>query len=302
VEFPDQTSTEPIESNATVETGADASTPDDSVTAARLLAEYHDANEDAAPAPVANTVAANTAVANSTVTSANTVVADTTTANTASANTVLDPDDFANVPANNARGGENRIPYSAVSRMVEKAKATAAAEFEPRFADYETERQGFAQFEHAIMANPDAVMNLLARTNPTGFAKYLQSQQQQQPTTQNTHAQVPNNQDIEPEPDLDYGNGRLGYSADQLRRRDAWRDRQLESRIAQRFAPIEQREQQARAEAVRAQQEQAIRTDYTEVAALPGFEEHKKEIEALFAKPTASSWSRSSKRRHVSER
>jgi hypothetical protein len=276
--------TAPAPAESTADTSEfDASPVSDDSLAAEILSEAA-GDTDSTPAASANTssAGANTApIANTTVatadTNANTAVANTATANT-TANTAGSDDDFAKVPAKNNRGGENRLPHSQVQRIVERertnARTAALAELQPRLDEYETERQGFAQFEQAITANPEGVLRLLVQTNPA-IAQYLVQPGQSSANTASA------NNDPMPGPDIELGNGARTYSLEGLQKRDEWLMRQAEARFSARFAPIEQRE---RAMQAIQQSQREVHSTYADAQQnWPGFKEHETEISAAFA-------------------
>lgn len=283
----------PIADTTPVSDGSASAPANDDALAAEILTEASqgaDDGDDSAPGPVANTApAANTTVTANTTT-ANTVITANTTvrlsantvanANAATANTATDPYDIANVPAKNSSGRPSRIPHEEVvkisDRSFRKGRDAAVAEFEPRIAEYEQERQGFAQFEQAITTNPEGVLRYLVQTNPA-FSQYLAKPGQA--PAQNTAATA--NTEPMPQPDLDLGNGSRTYSQQGLINLLEWQARQTETRVSQRFAPIEQRER-AMQERHAAQQE--VHDTFADAMQnWPGFKEHEAEIQAAFA-------------------
>ncbi len=100
----------------------------------------------------------------------------------------------------------------------------------------------------------------------------------------NTGGTEPLMDDTEPPPDLQFQDGTTTYSTEQLRKRDAWRDAQLDKRVGERLKPLQQFTEQQMVEQIKVK---ATADATAEVAALkqqPYFEEHKADVrEAMLA-------------------
>ena len=87
--------------------------------------------------------------------------------------------------------------------------------------------------------------------------------------------------DAEPEPDIPLEDGRAVYSAEQMRKRDEWRERRLIASFDQKLQPFQQdREKAAESQRVNAAYQQAG-TVLKQWEAKPHFTEHKADILAL---------------------
>ncbi len=149
---------------------------------------------------------------------------------------------------------ENRIPYTRVKKIVEKAirereqkfdeekkgfteKLTKAEEREKRLALLE-------QVDQLATNDPARYIELLKRANPA-YERYFATQQQQQATTP-PPAQLQAN-DPMPQPDHKFEDGSLGYTQEGLQKWQDWTARQAKTQALaearaewdKRFGPIE---------------------------------------------------------------
>jgi hypothetical protein len=200
-------------------------------------------------------------------------------------------------------GRENRIPYSRVKKIVERAEKEAIAkaksqletapnpkfaEIETKVKDYEGRLEKVAQFEHMIEFQPREFLNFLS-TIPAykDFFDHIQ---------QLSAAQAPKEQqglDLSqmPQPDQPLPDGTAVYSHEGLRKLLEWQAQQVEARaikqaedrIAQRYKPMEdewQREQRRQAAIP------VIQKQIADARQWPGFTENEAEIiEVLKADP-----------------
>jgi hypothetical protein len=216
-------------------------------------------------------------------------------------------DDFADrygIQPNSVTGRENRIPYSRVKKIVERAEKEAIAKakkeaeggFAPRVTeldakvkDYEGRLQKVAEFENMIETQPQQFLDFLS-TLPAykEFFTYIQQLAAQ--------AQSPQQQDQSyldtstmPQPDERLADGSMVYSLKGLAARDEWLAKQVEAkairaaeeRLSKRYDPIEK---QWQAEQRRAQAIPIIQKQIAEARQWPHFTEHEAEIiEALKA-------------------
>lgn len=209
---------------------------------------------------------------------------------------------------NSITGRENRIPYSRVKKIVEKAEKEAlakaqqqfaatpqpkVAEYETKIKDYEGRLQNVAQFEHMIEHQPKEFLNFLSSLPAyKEFFTYLEqlAQQTAAPAKEEPYFDT----STMPQPDEQLADGSMVYSLKGLAARDEWVARQVEARaikaaedrIAQRYAPIEQQWQQ---EQRRQQAIPIIQKQIAEARQWPGFVDAEAEIiEVLKADPNIS--------------
>lgn len=163
-------------------------------------------------------------------------------------------------------GRENRIPYSRVKSIVEKAQQKAiaplTAELTPlkaKVTDYESRLQKVGEFEKIMSDDPQKMLQMLA-TLPAykpffdAVAHYeaLSQSQLSQPTTPVTPSPstAPTNEGM-PAPDQKLSDGSMVYSMEGLNKLMAWQAQQVETRvtkqvtdqISERYKPIEQQYQ-----------------------------------------------------------
>lgn len=222
-------------------------------------------------------------------------------------------DDFAKrfgLQSQSITGRENRIPYSRVKKIVEKAqrdaREAAAKELEGKFnpqltetqtkiQDYEQRLERVAQFEHVLENDPRTFLQILSQIPAYGeffqrvseLAKMAQGQQGQgQNPVANQNVQNNNPNDPMPQPDQEFPDGTKGYSMEGLAKLFDWRDRQVESRVLQqaeeriskRYAPIEQ-QWQAQQEYQRAVP--VVEKQIAEARTWPNFNELENEVVKL---------------------
>jgi hypothetical protein len=229
----------------------------------------------------------------------------------------VDPDDFDAVEAETTdslgRKRVNSIPHPRVQKMIaKKEKALIAqvakelgiskAEAEltlddvlgnvrergTKFTEYEQRIQVAEQVEAIMEREGDRFIRMLAEANPDQYSKFLKvldavEQQQQQQQTDD---------DPEPEPDFDLGNGQMTYSLQQMRKRDEWRDRQVEKRllgkVEEKLSPYEkerkEREKQARIREIHEQASAALNEKLDRASKWPGFIDNQEAIAQLITK------------------
>lgn len=211
-------------------------------------------------------------------------------------------DEFAKrfgIQGQSITGRENRIPYSRVKKIVERAEKEALAkakkEFEgapqPKLQEYETKVKDYedrlgkvAQFEHMIEFQPREFLNFLSGLPAyKEFFEYIQQlsagQQQQQTKTEEPYLDV----STMPQPDEKLADGSMVYSLKGLNARDEWVARQVEARaikaaedrIAKRYAPMQEAYEQ---EQRRQQAIPTIQKKISEARQWPGFTENEAEI------------------------
>lgn len=164
-------------------------------------------------------------------------------------------------------GRENRIPYSRVKKITEKAVidgvAAAKKEWEttstPKLTDYETKVKGYqtqvkdyetrlenvAQFEKIMVSDPDKFLTMLSEipAYKNFFASVNQAFQaaQGQPGVAATRPAQPG--DDMPAPDQQLSDGTSVYSMEGLKSLLAWQSSQVEKRVTKqvedRYRPIE---------------------------------------------------------------
>lgn len=214
------------------------------------------------------------------------------------AQTPAEKDEFEKkfgIPGTSASGRENRIPYSRVKKISEKAAADAVAakvkEYEPKIAEYETKITDYedrlgkvAEFEQVMVSDPDQFLQMLS-----GLPVYkpffdkinslLSGQTQQQVADV---AEAPVTDDM-PAPDQQLADGTMVYSMDGLKKLLAWQSNQAETRaiakatkqIEDRYKPIEAEWQQHQAvQRIIPQVQQQI----AEARTWPQFNENEAEI------------------------
>ena len=234
----------------------------------------------------------------------------------------VDPDDFDTVEAERTdtlgRRRENSIPHSRVKAMIAKkertiianiakelgiSKAEAELKFEDitgaltekntKFTEIES-RVNVADTVGAIMEQDDErFIRMLAQANPK-YQRYLTVLDQ--PAVETKQQTV---DDPEPEPDYDLGDGRKTYSLEGLKKRDEWKERQLErkfdKKLSDRFSPIEQERQvrekqqqdEARVREIHTTAEKAVARTIERASKWPQFTENEAEIaKALDANPS----------------
>lgn len=209
-------------------------------------------------------------------------------------------------------GRENRIPYSRVKKITEKAEKDAydrakkefdtggapkLVEYETKIKDYEGRLQKVAEFEQLIEHRPQEFMNFLS-TLPAykDFFAYINqlAAQTAQPQGQQVQQQSYLDTSSMPQPDETLSDGSKVYSLAGLAKRDEWLARQIEAkalaaaeaRIGQRYAPMQE---QFEAEQRRQAAIPVIQKQIAEARQWPHFTDHEADIiEVLKANPNLS--------------
>jgi hypothetical protein len=156
--------------------------------------------------------------------------------------------------------------------------------------------QSAIQLLQRVQQNPLAFTEELEtlRDHPT-FGPQLRSWAARTLGFRNQPRQEAPVEDVMPEPDVVFEDGRKTYSDQQLQKRDQWLMRQMESKVTERLAPLEKRgERFDKAEAVRIETAIRAKADVeaaTEIDSLkqqyPQFEEHKADVaDAMEANPS----------------
>lgn len=201
-------------------------------------------------------------------------------------------------------GRENRIPYSRVKKIVERAEKEALAkaqkatgvEFQPKLAeaetkirDYEGRLQKVAEFENLIEHQPEQFLNFLS-TLPAykEFFSYIQQLAAGQ-GTQTAKQDASLDLSDMPQPDQPLPDGTKVYSMEGLQKLLTWQAQQVEARairateerLTQRYKPIED---QWQAEQRRQAAIPVIQRQIAEARTWPGFTDNEAAIvEALKA-------------------
>lgn len=181
----------------------------------------------------------------------------TTSVANATAKPEVEPDEFEKkfgIAQREPGGRENRIPYTRVKRITEKAVSDAKKEWEstttPRIHEFETKQKDYeqrlervAQFENVMVGDPDKFLNMLA-TLPaykSFFDHVRASYAAPQPPTNGAAAPVVD--DGMPSPDQELSDGTHVYSMDGLKQLLKWQADQVEQRVTkkyeERYSPIE---------------------------------------------------------------
>lgn len=149
------------------------------------------------------------------------------------------------LPSQSASGRENRIPYSRVKAIVDKAQkkaveplTTKLTEFEAKVSDYERRLEQVGQFEQIMVNDPQKFLQMLS-TLPAYkqvFESLLNPAQHQQ-TQQPAEADPTNGM---PQPNQKLADGTMVYDMEGLKALMAWQAQQVEQRVSQRYQPIEE--------------------------------------------------------------
>jgi hypothetical protein len=148
---------------------------------------------------------------------------------------------------------DNRLPYSRVTKIIANAKKKwadkLAADHEAALKPLQAQKDSWDNAERLAATDPDRYIGLLATLYPQQYKKFLQEQRQtQEQATQPAAAKATTQQDPEPQPDVKYSDGSLGFSPEQFAKLREW-DRRESARQAkeetakefnERFGPIEQ--------------------------------------------------------------
>ncbi len=224
-----------------------------------------------------------------------------------------DPDDFDAVPAETVdslgRKRVNSIPHTRVSAMITKREQAlltgiakelgltpaqgAALKLEDivgsvkdrtgKLTAHEARLKQVDAVEQLIARDPDKFMEIISGINPA-YKAYAKAQAAAAAGQQPAKPAV--EEDPEPQPDYDLGNGQMTYSLVGIKKRDAWKERQLEKKfdkmLADRFAPVDER---FKADKTRAEQEKwhadttaRIKAEHEKMSKWPLFTEHEKEM------------------------
>ena len=197
------------------------------------------------------------------------------------------------IPGMSASGRENRIPYSRVKKISEKAAADAVAakvkEFEPQLAerdtkiqDYEGRLQKVAEFEEVMVNDPDQFLGMLAQL-PVYKPFFDKLNTVAGPVPQDTPPSNTPVADDMPVPDQQLSDGTMVYSMDGLKALNTWNRAQARAEtlveVDKKFGPMakawnEHQSAKDRMDAIIPQVQQQI----TDARTWPLFNEHETEI------------------------
>lgn len=223
-------------------------------------------------------------------------------------------DDFDAVEAETTdslgRKRVNAIPHPRVKKMIEKREKAVIAkvakelgitkaeaelqlddvlggltERNTKFTEYEQRIQVSEAVEAIMEQDGDRFVRMLAQANPERYNKFLKvldavEEPRQEPQRED---------DPEPEPDYDLGDGRKTYSLDGMKRRDEWKERQLTKKIMaqmdDRLSPYEQerkqREQREKAKQAHDKVVQTVDRAIERAMQWPGFSDNQEAIAKL---------------------
>lgn len=224
---------------------------------------------------------------------------------------------LAGVQQTGIAGRENRIPYSRVKKITEKAVSDIAEAalgrklnagekavdvvkahvaqipaLTAKVTDYETRLNTVGQFEDVMVNDPNKFLTMLSKL-PAYNDFFAFVQQAAANISQNQPAQAQQTaapEDAMPEPDEELSDGSRVYSMDGLKSLLAWNAKQVESRVSrqfeERYKPIENEwQERKRLEAV----VPVIRKQIEEAKTWPLFTENQDEVvAALKANPNLS--------------
>jgi hypothetical protein len=154
-------------------------------------------------------------------------------------------------------GRDNWIKYSSVRKIIDNQLTKGRTADQARVTSIEQERDTYKadmeEFGRDVRGDPRAFLDKLARVDQR-YQAFLTPP----PAAPGS---IPAGQDDpEPAPDLDLGNGRVSYSLDGLRKLREWDKRQYERAVDAKLKPFTERDQQVQAQQERGRLEQAIRT------------------------------------------
>lgn len=171
----------------------------------------------------------------------------------------IEPDDFEKkygIAPSSSSGRENRIPYSRVKKITEKAVNDRVKEleatFNPKLSDFETKVKGYeeqlgrvAEFEKNMVGDPKGFLTWLS-TNIPAYAEIFKGLAAPSEAT-DTKPKAPTPDDM-PQPDQKLSDGSMVYSLDGLKALNQWnRDlarkearEEVMSEVSKRYAPIEE--------------------------------------------------------------
>lgn len=196
-------------------------------------------------------------------------------------------------------GRENRIPYTRVKKIADKAVRDAkkewTSEYEPKLAeseaknrDYETKLERVSRFEDVMINKPDQFLDMLS-TIPA-YQHFFRTIEQAMSGHMPAQAAPPQADpaDERPAPNQKLSDGSMVYDEEGLDALMAWQSRQIESKITKqiedRYKPLEsewETQQQARQNEQRdAQVLSKVRADITEARTWNLFSENETEIVA----------------------
>lgn len=200
------------------------------------------------------------------------------------------------IDASTHSGRENRIPYSRVKKIVEKAEKdtekrltathteTLKAE-QAKVTDYETRLKSVGEFERLMVSQPQQFLDML-RDKVPGYRDLLSKEAaaaQSEATAANPDSEMP-------QPDSKLADGSMVYSLEGLKALLNWNAAQVEKRVStqfqQRFGPIESEWQASqRVQALIPQ----VQREIDEARKWPQFKENEEDItKALQANPQLS--------------
>ena len=155
-------------------------------------------------------------------------------------------------------GKENRIPYSRVKKITEKATREAVEakvkefepklqEFETKVKDYETKFSRVAAFEDVMINNPEKFLGILSGIPAyRQFFNAVEEAFEKITPGQGTKPQTPVDQPVEdgmPQPNAKLADGSMVYDMDGLKSLMDWHAKQVEDKVTkqveQRYKPIE---------------------------------------------------------------
>lgn len=211
------------------------------------------------------------------------------------------------VPAKDARGRENKIPYSRhvkiTENAVKKAFAPIAAAFGGKPEDFKpeavvarltkaTEMEGQlaadAGIKNLLNTNPDMFIHRLAQAHP-GYRKFAAILDGGTPdkTQQKTTVVADAGAGEEPQPDIEFKDEKgnvtgTTYSLTGMKKRDAWRDAQLRTSILTELKPLRDAHDNAAAAAANeAAMAPVIQAQIQEAATWKDWAAVAKEVEAV---------------------
>lgn len=148
---------------------------------------------------------------------------------------------------------ENRIPYSRVKKIVDgaikkrtTAHETAIGETRTKLTAAEARLKNFENSDKLIATDADKYMAMLAVLHPE-YKEFVRGGGGAAPAGTRPAVVATTDLGPKPQPDLKYSDGSLGYSPEQLDKRDEWMakttaaqvTKDMEDRYTKRFGPIE---------------------------------------------------------------
>jgi len=145
------------------------------------------------------------------------------------------------------------MPFTTVEKMLdsyaEEQRNAWSSEVE---TEAKTLKQQIQQLRSIVSGDPEAFLRELSGIDQR-YARYIQQQAQRAAEPQ---------QEEEPQPDLDLGNGMRTYSLEGQKKREAWLRGQLLKQVEEKLKPFQQREEEAHARAEQARIEQEFTQEY----------------------------------------